>query len=199
MLGLVFFAAVLLFKRDFPRRRSVLTLIGAGVVLVLVMLSSYRAVQELLTLPEVVDQAGGLDARVNVARAAGDMIKDRPFLGFGPGTFAYSFLQYQPSGISGWYNQAHNDFVQSAAETGLISTLVIIWIVTVLFRNGFRKLQSKDLLTRGVTLGSMAAIFAILCHSFIDFNLHIPANALFFTVLCALVAAPSPTEVEGQR
>jgi hypothetical protein len=43
----------------------------------------------------------------------------------------------------------------------------------------------------------MAGIFAILCHSFIDFNLHIPANALFFTVLCALVAAPDKTKAQG--
>jgi hypothetical protein len=38
----------------------------------------------------------------------------------------------------------------------------------------------------------MTGIFAMLCHSFIDFNLHIPANALLFTVLAAIVAAPEP-------
>jgi hypothetical protein len=36
----------------------------------------------------------------------------------------------------------------------------------------------------------MAGVLAILSHSYIDYNLHIPANALFFTVPAAIVAAP---------
>ncbi|MFC1837736.1 O-antigen ligase family protein [Thermodesulfobacteriota bacterium] len=194
MLGLIFLAAALLFKRDFPRRRTGIALTGSGIVLVLVMLSSYPAVRELLTVPEVIDQAGGLDGRLQVTKAVIAMIQDRPLLGFGPGTFAYSFLQYQPPGIQGWYTMAHNDYAHFTAELGILLPLFMIWMMIALFRHGFRKMKSPDLITRGISLGSMAGIFAILCHSFIDFNLHIPANALFFTILCALVAGPSATE-----
>jgi hypothetical protein len=38
----------------------------------------------------------------------------------------------------------------------------------------------------------MSGITAILVHSIGDFNLHIPANALLFTILAALVVAPHP-------
>ena len=194
MLGLVFLAVTLFFNQDFPRRRTVIALTGSGILLVLVMLSSYPAVQELLTVREVIDQAGGLDGRLQVTKAVGTMIKDRPLQGFGPGTFAYSFFQYQPAGIQGWYNMAHNDYAHFTAELGLFLPVIIIWMIIALFKQGFMKLRSQTLIIRGITLGSMAGIFAILCHSFIDFNLHIPANALFFTVLCALVAAPVTTE-----
>jgi hypothetical protein len=43
-----------------------------------------------------------------------------------------------------------------------------------------------------MTLGGMGGITAILIHSIVDFNLHIPANAILFSVLAALVMAPPP-------
>jgi hypothetical protein len=63
-----------------------------------------------------------------------------------------------------------------------------------LYRKGFRKLKNQSRLVRGITLGAMSGITAILVHSIADFNLHIPANAILFTVLAALVAAPLPTK-----
>ena len=36
-------------------------------------------------------------------------------------------------------------------------------------------------------LGTMSGIVAILIHSFVDFNLHIPANAILFTVFVAML------------
>ena len=49
---------------------------------------------------------------------------------------------------------------------------------------------------RATTLGAMTGITAILFHSITDFNLHIPANAILFTVLAALVVAPLPVKDE---
>jgi len=197
MLALIFLGLVLVFKREFPRRKTVIALTCSAVGLVLVLLSSFPAVQELLTIREVVDTAGGLDGRMQVTKAVVAMIADRPFVGFGPGTFAYSFMQYQPASIQGWYNMAHNDYVHFTAELGILFPALMIWMITALFRQGFMKLKNPSLFIRGITLGAMAGIVAILCHSVMDFNLHIPANALFFTVLCAIVAAPETTKVKA--
>jgi hypothetical protein len=43
-----------------------------------------------------------------------------------------------------------------------------------------------------MTLGAMSGITAILVHSMFDFNLHIPANAILFTILAAIVVSPLP-------
>jgi hypothetical protein len=43
---------------------------------------------------------------------------------------------------------------------------------------------------RILTLGALTGVTAILVHSLFDFNLHIPANAALFFVLCAAVATP---------
>jgi O-antigen ligase len=198
-IGLLFFVTVLAFSREFPRRKTAIVLSVSAIVLVLVLLSSFPAVQELLTIRAVMDTAGGLDDRMQVTKAVGVMIADRPLLGFGPGTFAYSFFKYQPAGIQGWYNMAHNDYAHFTAELGGFFPVVMIWAIIALFNQGFMKLKSPNLTIRGISLGSMAGMVAILFHSFVDFNLHIPANALFFTVLCALVAVPEKIEAQGER
>lgn len=195
MIGLVFFVTVLTFSQEFPRRKTVIALTASAIALVLVLLSSFPAVQELLTISAVIDKAGGLDGRLEVTKAVGTMILDKPLLGFGPGTFAYSFFKYQPAGIQGWYIMAHNDYAHFTAELGILFPVIMVWMIIALFKQGFMKLKSPTFLVRGISLGSMAGIVAILGHSFIDFNLHIPANALFFTVLCAFVAVPDETEV----
>jgi len=57
----------------------------------------------------------------------------------------------------------------------------------------------KRALITGITLGAMAGITAILFHSISDFNLHIPANALLFTVLAAIVVSPIPDTVTSNE
>ena len=71
---------------------------------------------------------------------------------------------------------------------------VIIWMIIALYRKGFKKMQNPSRLIRGITVGAMSGITAILVHSISDFNLHIPANALLFTILAALVVSPVPTD-----
>ncbi len=48
-----------------------------------------------------------------------------------------------------------------------------------------------------ILFGSLTAVFSLLFHSFSDFNLHIPANALYFTVFLALVTGLSVKQDRG--
>ena len=99
----------------------------------------------------------------------------------------------------------HNDYLHFVSETGLPLIAVMAWMMVALFIRGFKKLNNPSRLVRGITLGAMSGITAILVHSIFDFNLHIPANAILFTVLAALVVSPIPDygpqdkEVRGQR
>ena len=42
---------------------------------------------------------------------------------------------------------------------------------------------------RGLALGGMVAVVAMLLHSITDFNLHIPANMMLFAVVLSLTIA----------
>ncbi len=66
-------------------------------------------------------------------------------------------------------------------------------MIIALYRKGFRKLNNPSRLVRGITLGALSGITAILFHSVADFNLHIPSNAILFTILAAIVVSPIPT------
>jgi O-antigen ligase len=124
-----------------------------------------------------------------------ELIKEYPFFGTGPGTFAIIFPQFQLPGSSVRFYQAHNDYLHFFAELGVLFVPLVFWILTALFRTGRAKLHSTSRQTWSVTLGAMTGILAILVHSLVDFNLHIPANALLFTVLSAIVVG-GPSKVQ---
>jgi len=125
------------------------------------------------------------------------MIQDYPLLGIGPGTFGTVFTQYQPPGLIRRFTMAHNDYLHFISETGLLLVPIFIWMTIALYKKGFKKLKNPSRLARGITLGAMSGVTAILVHSIFDFNLHIPANAILFTVLAAIVVAPLPAHDRG--
>ena len=75
---------------------------------------------------------------------------------------------------------AHNDFLQYLIEMGLvgfvplmISLGAIIWPVAYL---SWTFVSEKRILL----IGCIASLFALFVHSFVDFNLYVPANLFAF-------------------
>jgi len=119
-----------------------------------------------------------------------EMIKANPLNGVGPGNYSKAFRGFQPPGLTTPYIFAHSDYLQFISEIGILLIPVIAWLIYSLFAHGFSKIKQAGQQMSGITLGAMGGIIAILVYSVSDFNLHIPANALLFTVLAAIVAAP---------
>jgi len=189
--GLAFMSGALLADQYFQKKRLLLFLIGGFFLVTFLILSSTPVVERILTFEQKYD-IPNFKGRVTIWGGIVKMIQNHPLLGTGPGTFAIAFTRFQPPGQSARYFYGHNDYLHSTAEAGLLLVPVIIWMIIALYRKGFHKLKNPSRLIRGVTLGAMAGITAILIHSIPDFNLHIPANAILFTTLAALVAAPVP-------
>jgi O-antigen ligase len=82
--------------------------------------------------------------------------------------------------------QAHNDYLQVLSDGGIVGAALALFFVVSLFRMGFARRQSQDQFRRGVATGALAGCFAVLVHSFFDFTLHTPSNALLFLILAAL-------------
>jgi len=196
LIGLFFMSVALLFNPYFQSKKLLLTLVCGFFVVGFIVLSSTPVVKKIRTL-EQKGNIPSLKGRVTVWGGIVDMIKDYPLLGTGPGNFAIVFTQYQPPGFLGRHFMGHNDYLHFVSETGLPLIAVMVWMIVALFIRGFKKLNNPSRLVRGITLGAMSGITAILVHSIFDFNLHIPANAILFTVLAALVASPIP-ESRGQ-
>jgi len=187
-IALIFMAFALQTNRRFISKKLIVILIAGSIAAAFFVLSSTATVERILAL----EKKEGLAARMAVWNGAVNMIKDYPLLGTGPGTFSTVYTQYQPPGMYRRYFMAHNDYLQMVSEAGILLIAIMIWMTIVLYKKGFKKLKNPSRLVRGITLGAMSGITAILVHSIYDFNLHIPANALLFTVLSALVVAPIP-------
>jgi O-antigen ligase len=187
--ALVLMMASLLFKKDF-RQKQLLISIAVGVMLVgIIILASTPVVQRITTLTQRNTQ-DNLTGRLNFWSGLRNMIEDNVYTGTGPGTFTEAFPAYQEPGLSVLPVYAHNDYLQFMADNGIFFIPLMLWLLFLFFRAGFQKFKSRSRQTMGISLGCMAAMVAILIHSFSDFNLHIPANIVLFTVISAMVLRP---------
>jgi O-antigen ligase len=113
---------------------------------------------------------------------------NRPLLGFGAGTFYTVFPAYAGPEHRGFYDHAHNDYVQLLLETGLVGTGLLAALVLVsalrAIRVAWRPRRSVYL---GVSVGVLMAIAGGLLQAFGDFHFQIPANAMTFVVVLALL------------
>jgi O-antigen ligase len=180
--ALVFMALVLLFKKGFVHKRLVGSLLGGVVVTALIVMASTPVVERITTLTQM-DIELSLTGRLTYWAGTRAMIADNLAAGTGPGTFTVAFSPYQVPGLAVLPRYAHSDLLQFPAETGILAIPVMLWVVYWFFRIGFTRLKSRSRQTMGITLGAMAALVALLIHSYSDGNLQIPANALLFTAL----------------
>ncbi|MHC2995214.1 MAG: O-antigen ligase family protein [Candidatus Atribacteria bacterium] len=125
--------------------------------------------------------------RIAIWKFTGMMIKDRPILGSGIGTFKYNTLRYQAKFFEqgdnrfiypyGFADKAHNEYLQLWAELGTIGLAIFLWLIIAYFNYGIRYLKrEKDEQKQGIMIGLMGAVMAFLIDSFIWFPLHLAAN-----------------------
>lgn len=97
--------------------------------------------------------------------------------------------------------ETHNDYLQVLTDTGLVGGVLMLWFLTLLARDVQRGLQNPNPRLAALALGCGGGLSAMLIHSFFDFNLQIPSNALLFLLLTALAArlGQPVTVVESKR
>jgi O-antigen ligase len=193
--ALVFMAVCLFKDRHFHRKRLLIGICCTTLAALMVILSTTPVVERITTTAEK-DTQSNLYGRIQGWKGTIDMIRDYPLTGIGLGTYVYTFTRYQPPGLGTHRTMAHNDYLHFISETGLAAVGLILFFAVVLYAKGYRKLKNPSQLVRGTTLGALAGITAIIVHSFFDFNLHIPANIIIFTVLVDIIASPNPNVAE---
>jgi O-antigen ligase len=136
------------------------------------------------------------------------MIKDHPF-GIGLESFKQVFPVYNVSNFSdSQFIYLHNDYLQLLAEAGWIGFLALvagffIFLVQSVFKIQKMHLQS-DPMKYFLAIGAMSGLVSMAFHSFFDFNLHMPANCIYFVMLMGMVyhcawGGGRRSEVGGQR
>jgi hypothetical protein len=117
----------------------------------------------------------------------------------GPAHYDYRFHQYRPEDFQLRPDRVHNDYLNLLADWGTIGAVIVVTGLGIfifgLFKtwphvrreeNDFGSGQSNRF---AFFLGAVGGLFAVAVHAVVDFNLHMPANALTGVVLLALVAS----------
>jgi O-antigen ligase len=114
-------------------------------------------------------------------------IEDYLWFGSGAGTFYSIFPQYRPAESRGYYDHAHNDYVEILTDYGIIGASLFGILAASSLWQALQTLRTRrNPMAKGIALASLMVIIYMLLHSLVDFNLQIPANALLFTVIIAM-------------
>ena len=128
--------------------------------------------------------------RPQITKDSLKMFLQRPVWGWGLGAFPTVYPRYRSFYTNLFINEAHNDYAQLLTEMGLLGFALAIWFLIGVYRRGLSASQRWQNHWDGtVSLAALIGCTGILLHSFVDFNLQIPANAALFYVLCALAAS----------
>jgi len=138
-------------------------------------------------LEKTVMGENGLQDRVALWQDSLAMIRDFPVMGVGLGAWGDAFPHYQrPPWDPVPWRQAHNDYVQGLAETGVIGMGLLTWFFVVIAIRLLRGLRVVSLPLLPLYAGLVAALLVMTFHEGFDFSLQIPANAVLFTVILAV-------------
>jgi O-antigen ligase len=164
------------------RMRSRSMFLGGLVVVAALMMVSWIGVQKVLgrfsNMQSLEVTAG---KRTAMREDTWRLFLAHPIIGTGMGTFEMEIPPYDSLYDGKVVNHAHNDYVEELAETGIAGGILCAWFLGVVFVTSLRRLsEANGAFGAVLNLTGLIACCGILVHSLVDFNLHIPANALFF-------------------
>lgn len=135
---------------------------------------------------------GDLSPRMLIWQASLAGIQERPIIGSGPFTFGRTLLQHQSSPPHGAYHHAHNLWLNTAVELGLVGAAVLlIWCggVVVLWWRRLQQISSTAHQYEHIAVGSTLVAFA--GHHLLDDTVTILAVAFVALVLVAVAVSES--------
>jgi hypothetical protein len=197
-LSLVVFFGVLFINRRYRIPALVVAVLLVGSCLLVFPRNDFFQ----LRLKQMFTQGGNVndELRYSVWRPALRMWEDNRWWGIGPGHFSARFRAYRPENIQMNPEYTHNDYLNTLADYGTVGTTLVA-VAWILFGFGVYKTWSSVRLSSGhiggksgsnkfaFVFGASIGLLAILLHSVVDFNMHIPANAILAVALMALVTS----------
>lgn len=168
-------------RLDARRRRRVLAA-TAVVVLVGVAWADIPALRERLAGAQT-----GVANRVTIWRETRPIVRDFWLTGTGAGTYQRAMFVYQRSPRKVYFNQAHNHYLQAAAEGGLLVVGAALAALVAFFRAARTRLIDDVSGLFWIRAGAACGLGAVALQSVWETGLVMPANASLAAVLAALV------------
>jgi O-antigen ligase len=180
----------------FFRRRERKELAAAGLVIVLAIalvswLGIGRAIERFASYKTLEVSEG---RRIGMLHGSWRIFLDHPVAGTGFGTLQEVFPPYETVYDGLVVNHSHNDYVELLSDTGVLGGLCGLAFLVLLAWIGWKNLTAeRNGMRLAFHVGALVACFGLLVHGIVDFNFHIPSNALVFLLLAGLATSPAPS------
>ena len=188
---------VLGWRRQFRRRGLVAAGVVAGVACLFFVTS--KVAQTRASDAAKQGTMAHVGPRIALWGAAAEVWQEEKLLGVGPGHFDHRFPAHRPERLQSRPVRVHNDYLNTLVDWGLagvlLAGLMLGTMVSGIIKSWkYAQRTSSDLSAKtsnrtAFVLGSTAGLGSIALHSFVDFNLHIPSNAMLAATLAGLLAA----------
>ena len=160
---------------------------GAAVLLVIVGVALTRA-----DIPALAERFGksatGVRDRVTIWNDTLPMVKDFWVTGTGAGTYRIAMLAYQRADRHVQFNQAHNHYLQAAAEGGMVGASLFIAMLFALAQQVKKQLKADNSGAYWIRAGAACGLFAAALQALWETGLVMPANAALAAVLAAIAS-----------
>jgi O-antigen ligase len=168
-------------------QRSARTRVGiVGAVIVLVAVPLLWANVDLAT--RFTSGAESVELRRQAWADALAVMRDFPLAGTGLNTYGTATLLYNTAKTDLHFQEAHNDYLQLAAEGGLLLAIPALVAIAACVRGVRRRLAEdrRDPMRYWIRFGAATGLAAIAIQSAVEFSLQMPGNAVLFVVLGAI-------------
>jgi len=161
---------------------------GGAVLLLAFLMVSWLGVQQLVErFSSLQSLEVTIGKRASMRADTWRIFLVHPWIGTGLGTLQLVFPAYETLYDGKIVNHSHNDYLEGIAETGIAGALCCGWFLGVLLFESLRRLSHPaGAVTSTIQLSGLVACLGFLTHSLVDFNLHIPSNALLFFLMANL-------------
>ena len=202
--GLLWAGILLRHRPRGASRRSFLALLGVVLISAGVfswMVSTGRVNGGAWSVFEVNRSLGvKLADRFRVGGVTLHMARSHPWAGVGVGCFEYVFPSYLTFSTDLYWTHAHDDVIEGVAEAGFPGLVMILVALVLFFGTAFGDIEGR--LRHGwgwIQLGAAVGAVGLFCHSFVDFNLRVPANAAWFVVCLAIATHSRPAQGNSRK
>lgn len=154
--------------------------------------------ERLQSATNITSDASNLE-RINRWYCAIDMFKERPYFGFGPGTYAFEYARFQrPENLTiistnfGNGGNAHSEFLGPLAEMGFMGTLCMLALVAAIFYEAitlYNRWPSEDREMKTLIMGMIVSLSTYFIHAFLNNFLDTDKAAVPIWSMCAIVIA----------